>query len=125
MMLIMTAKDAVREAVLREEILEPVDRAPELRPVAIGLFALIAALVLDLRRPNSGQAVGLGGRGLAHGSGLRTVIDLSATGPGVATTVARGLAARNIAWVDSPVSGGMAGAKAGTLAVMVSCPKPT
>ena len=30
---------------------------------------------------------------------------------------------RGIVWVDAPVSGGMAGAKAGTLAVMVSCPK--
>jgi 3-hydroxyisobutyrate dehydrogenase-like beta-hydroxyacid dehydrogenase len=42
----------------------------------------------------------------------------------VATEVAGKLAERKIAWVDSPVSGGVTGAKAGTLAVMVSCPKP-
>ena len=35
------------------------------------------------------------------------------------------LAERQIGWVDAPVSGGMTGAKAGTLAVMVSCPKKT
>ncbi len=51
------------------------------------------------------------------------MIDLSTTGPGVATEVANQLAPR-IGWVDAPVSGGVTGAKAGTLAVMVSCPKP-
>ena len=34
-------------------------------------------------------------------------------------------ATRKITLVDAPVSGGVAGAKAGTLAVMVSCPKAT
>jgi 3-hydroxyisobutyrate dehydrogenase-like beta-hydroxyacid dehydrogenase len=43
----------------------------------------------------------------------------------MARTVAQGLAAKQIGWVDAPVSGGIAGAKGGTLAVMVSCPKPT
>jgi 3-hydroxyisobutyrate dehydrogenase-like beta-hydroxyacid dehydrogenase len=51
------------------------------------------------------------------------VIDLSTTGPGVATEVAARLAERQIGWVDAPVSGGVTGAKAGTLAVMVSCAK--
>ena len=77
---------------------------------------------MSLPTPNIVQAVALGDRGLVHGSSVRTVIDLSTTGPGMATIVARGLAERNVVWVDSPVSGGMAGAKAGTLAVMVSCP---
>jgi 3-hydroxyisobutyrate dehydrogenase-like beta-hydroxyacid dehydrogenase len=51
------------------------------------------------------------------------VVDLSTTGPGVAAEVAAGLAARGIQLVDSPVSGGVPGARAGTLAVMVSCPR--
>ena len=38
---------------------------------------------------------------------------------------AKACGARNVAWVDSPVSGGIGGATKGTLAVMVSCPKPT
>jgi 3-hydroxyisobutyrate dehydrogenase-like beta-hydroxyacid dehydrogenase len=82
-------------------------------------------VLMSLPTPNIVQAVALGERGLVHGSTARAVIDLSTTGPGMATIVARGLAERNIVWVDSPVSGGMAGAKAGTLAVMVSCPKAT
>jgi 3-hydroxyisobutyrate dehydrogenase-like beta-hydroxyacid dehydrogenase len=82
-------------------------------------------VLMSLPTPNIVQAVALGDRGLVQGSTIRTVIDLSTTGPGMATIVARGLAERNIVWVDSPVSGGMAGAKAGTLAVMVSCPKTT
>ena len=82
-------------------------------------------VLMSLPTPNIVQAVALGERGLVHGSSVRTVIDLSTTGPGMATIVARGLADRNVVWVDSPVSGGMAGAKAGTLAVMVSCPTAT
>ena len=39
--------------------------------------------------------------------------------------VVQPLAARGVAWVDSPVSGGVVGAKAGTLAVIVSCARPT
>ena len=85
----------------------------------------VPTVLMSLPTPNIVQAVALGERGFVHGSTARTVIDLSTTGPGMATIVARGLAERNIVWVDSPVSGGMAGAKAGTLAVMVSCPKTT
>ena len=88
--------------------------------------ASTASIVLmSLPTPPIVQAVALGDRGIINGSKIRTLIDLSTTGPGVANIVARGLAAKNVTWVDSPVSGGMAGAKAGTLAVMVSCPKAT
>jgi 3-hydroxyisobutyrate dehydrogenase-like beta-hydroxyacid dehydrogenase len=52
---------------------------------------------------------------------VRTLIDLSTTGPRVAAAVAAGLKDREIAWVDAPVSGGVNGAVKGTLAVMVSC----
>lgn len=59
---------------------------------------------------------------IARGNRVRTVVDLSTTGPRVAAAIAGELAEGDrIAWVDSPVSGGIAGARAGTLAVMVSC----
>jgi 3-hydroxyisobutyrate dehydrogenase-like beta-hydroxyacid dehydrogenase len=80
-------------------------------------------VLMSLPTPNVVQAVALGEHGIVHGSGARMLIDLSTTGPGMATIVARGVAERGIVWVDAPVSGGVAGAKAGTLAVMVSCPK--
>jgi 3-hydroxyisobutyrate dehydrogenase-like beta-hydroxyacid dehydrogenase len=80
-------------------------------------------VLMSLPTPNVVQAVALGERGIVHGTGARMLIDLSTTGPGMATIVARGVAERGIVWVDAPVSGGVVGAKAGTLAVMVSCPK--
>jgi 3-hydroxyisobutyrate dehydrogenase-like beta-hydroxyacid dehydrogenase len=82
-------------------------------------------VLVSLPTPPVVQAVVLGEQGIAQGSAVRTVIDLSTTGPGMAKTVAEGLAAKKIGWVDAPVSGGIAGAKGGTLAVMVSCPKAT
>jgi 3-hydroxyisobutyrate dehydrogenase-like beta-hydroxyacid dehydrogenase len=80
---------------------------------------------MSLPTPPVVQAVSLGDAGILRGERVRTLIDLSTTGPSVASTVARAAAGRGVAWVDSPVSGGVAGAKAGTLAVMVSCPRPT
>jgi 3-hydroxyisobutyrate dehydrogenase-like beta-hydroxyacid dehydrogenase len=81
-------------------------------------------VLVSLPTPDIVREVALGGNaGIINGSKVRLMIDLSTTGPGVATEVAGQLAERHIGWVDSPVSGGMTGAKAGTLAVMVSCPK--
>ena len=84
-----------------------------------------ATVLMSLPTPPIVQSVVLGERGVAQGAAARTVIDLSTTGPGVAGVVAQALAKRQVAWVDSPVSGGVAGAQKGTLAVMVSCPKAT
>jgi 3-hydroxyisobutyrate dehydrogenase-like beta-hydroxyacid dehydrogenase len=50
-------------------------------------------------------------------------VDLSTTGPKTAAGIARALADNGIRWIDSPVSGGVGGARAGTLAVMFSGPK--
>jgi 3-hydroxyisobutyrate dehydrogenase-like beta-hydroxyacid dehydrogenase len=96
---------------------------------AFGSAAEVASAVetvfVSLPTPDVVQSVALGERGIAHGSRVRTLVDLSTTGPRVATLVARGLMDRGITCVDAPVSGGVSGAKAGTLAVMVSCPKET
>lgn len=61
--------------------------------------------------------------GIGKGQRVKTVIDLSTSGPGMAGRVSKGLETRSIAWIDAPVSGGIAGAKGGTLAVMASGPK--
>ncbi|HWJ73901.1 MAG TPA: NAD(P)-dependent oxidoreductase [Kaistia sp.] len=61
--------------------------------------------------------------GIGKGQRVKTVIDLSTSGPGMAGRVSSGLEKRGIAWIDAPVSGGIAGAKGGTLAVMASGPK--
>ena len=97
--------------------------------IAVGSPAEVAGraatVLVSLPTPAVVQAVALGENGIVHGSKARTLIDLSTTGPSIAAIVGRGVGERGITLVDSPVSGGVAGAKAGTLAVMVSCPKPT
>jgi 3-hydroxyisobutyrate dehydrogenase-like beta-hydroxyacid dehydrogenase len=55
------------------------------------------------------------------GSRTRVIVDLSTTGPRMSETVAKALADLGVAWVDSPVSGGRAGALAGRLAIMAAC----
>lgn len=100
-----------------------VARGAELAASPAEVASMAETVFMSLPTPDVVREVALGGNGgLINGSKVRTVIDLSTTGPGVATEVAGKLAERTIAWVDSPVSGGVSGAKAGTLAVMVSCP---
>lgn len=62
---------------------------------------------------------------IAKGSAVKRVIDVSTTGPKVASQVAAELAKQDIVYVDAPVSGGLKGAREGTLAVMIACPKAT
>jgi len=76
---------------------------------------------VSLPTPAIVQSVVLGGVG--RGSRAKTIIDLSTSGPGMAGRVSAALKERGIAWIDAPVSGGIAGAKAGTLAVMASGPR--
>ena len=60
---------------------------------------------------------------IAKGKRVRRFVDLSTTGSQVAVANAAALARSNIVQLDSPVSGGVAGAVKGTLAVMVSGPQ--
>jgi 3-hydroxyisobutyrate dehydrogenase-like beta-hydroxyacid dehydrogenase len=69
------------------------------------------------------QEVALGAGGIAEGSRVRTFVDLSTTGPRLAKAIAAELAKRDIVAIDAPVSGGVAGAVKGTLAVMTSGPQ--
>lgn len=82
-------------------------------------------VLVSLPTPDIVKAVALGPGGVSDGKRVRVMVDLSTSGPGAAVIVAKGLAEKNIVSVDSPVSGGIKGATNGTLAVMVSCPKPT
>jgi 3-hydroxyisobutyrate dehydrogenase-like beta-hydroxyacid dehydrogenase len=83
----------------------------------------VDTVLMSLPAPAIVREVALGGNGLVAGSKVKTVIDLSTTGAKVASQIAAALAAKGIAAVDSPVSGGVAGASRGTLAVMVACPR--
>jgi len=77
-------------------------------------------VLLSLPTPDIVLAVA---RNLATGKAVKQVIDFSTIGPAAATEVARILGDSGIVYVDAPVSGGVPGAVAGTLALMVSCPK--
>lgn len=73
-----------------------------------------------LPTPDVVRKVALGPGGLAEGDRLRVYVDMSTTGPATARAVAAELGRRGVQAVDAPVSGGVAGARAGTLALMVS-----
>jgi 3-hydroxyisobutyrate dehydrogenase-like beta-hydroxyacid dehydrogenase len=85
--------------------------------------SLAETVLVSLPTPDIVHAVVLGPSGIASGTRVRRIVDLSTSGPRAAAAIARDLAPRHIAWVDSPVSGGVAGARAGTLAVMTACPQ--
>jgi 3-hydroxyisobutyrate dehydrogenase-like beta-hydroxyacid dehydrogenase len=82
-------------------------------------------VMVSLPTPDIVDKVVLGEGGVSGGSKVKTVVDLSTTGPKKGAEVAAKLKEKGIVFVDSPVSGGVGGAVAGTLAVMVSCPRPT
>jgi len=112
---------------LSEEATKPlVARGAQLAASPAEVASVADIVLISLPTPDVVRQVVLGSNGgIVNGSSVRLVIDLSTTGPGVATEVAARLAENRIGWVDAPVSGGMTGAKAGTLAIMVSCPTPT
>ena len=100
-------------------------RGAQVAASAADVASAAPIVFLSLPTPNVVETVALSPGGLLSGSAVRIVVDMSTTGPGVAAKVARGLAERDVTYVDSPVSGGIAGATKGTLAVMVACPKET
>jgi 3-hydroxyisobutyrate dehydrogenase-like beta-hydroxyacid dehydrogenase len=102
-----------------------VNRGAKSAASAEALASAADIVLMSLPTPPIVHAVSVGEGGILRGSRLKTLIDLSTTGPSVASVVARAAKERNVAWVDSPVSGGVAGASKGTLAVMVSCDQAT
>jgi len=85
----------------------------------------VETVLVCLPTPDIVRAVALGADGLVHGDKIKTYIDLSTTGPRMAMPIAEAMEEAGIVALDAPVSGGVAGAIAGTLAVMVSGPHNT
>jgi 3-hydroxyisobutyrate dehydrogenase-like beta-hydroxyacid dehydrogenase len=80
---------------------------------------------VSLPTPDAVREVACGPAGLHEGSAIRTYVDLSTTGAAVAGEVAAVLRERGVDVVDAPVSGGVAGARARTLAVMAAADEAT
>jgi 3-hydroxyisobutyrate dehydrogenase-like beta-hydroxyacid dehydrogenase len=100
------------------------DAAMEAGAKAASSPAEIAAraeiVMVSLPTPDVVRKVALGEGGLNAGGRVKIYVDLSTTGARTAQEVAKGLEPHGITALDAPVSGGVAGAEAGSLAVMVS-----
>lgn len=83
-----------------------------------------AADIIFLSLPTPAVVAAVTAEIAAAGGRTRIVVDLSTTGPQGAREAAGALADAGIDMVDCPVSGGVAGAVAGTLALMVGAPAP-
>jgi 3-hydroxyisobutyrate dehydrogenase-like beta-hydroxyacid dehydrogenase len=90
---------------------------------AAEVASVAETVFISLPTPDIVRSVALSESGIIAGSTVRTLVDLSTTGPAVAKLVAEELKARRISAVDAPVSGGPSGAEKGTLAVMLACPR--
>ena len=77
-------------------------------------------VMTSLPMPRDVEAVALGDGGiLASISKGQTYIDLSTNAPSMVKKVGAAMAAKGIAMLDAPVSGGTVGAEAATIAIMV------
>ncbi|WP_343654335.1 NAD(P)-dependent oxidoreductase [Paraburkholderia caribensis] len=81
----------------------------------------VDCVLLSLPSASVVERVIEGEDGVAAGTKVRRVIDLSTVGIASAQSIGVRLRNRGIEYVDAPVSGGIAGATNGKLAVMVAC----
>ncbi|WP_165839021.1 NAD(P)-dependent oxidoreductase [Roseicella frigidaeris] len=101
-----------------------VSRGAAARDSPAAVAAEAPAVLVSLPTPAVVQQVALGARGLREGldggGAMRIYVDLSTTGAQMAQQVAAGLAPQGVVALDAPVSGGVAGAEAGSLSVMAA-----
>jgi len=77
-------------------------------------------VMTSLPMPRDVEAVALGDKGiLASIAPGQTYIDLSTNAPSMVKKIGEAMAAKGIAMLDAPVSGGTTGAEAATIAIMV------
>ncbi len=77
---------------------------------------------LSLPTPQIVQDVVLGPQGIREGRSVKVCVDLSTSGPETAVKLATGLTEWQIASLEAPVSGGIKGAREGTLSLMIAGP---
>jgi 3-hydroxyisobutyrate dehydrogenase len=81
----------------------------------------VATIVLAcLPKAEISEATALGAEGVIHGRAVRVYAEMSTIGRPTVERIADGLAAHGIAMVDSPITGGPSGVRAGTLTLMVA-----
>lgn len=102
-----------------------VDQGATAAPSPAAVASAVETVIVSLPTPDIVKEVALGSDGLVAGSAIKTFVDLSTSGPDMAREIAAQLDVRGIVSIDAPVSGGVAGAHKGTLAVMASGPAQT
>lgn len=102
-------------------------RAPEGATVAKSNAEVAATSdLIILSLPDGKVSLAVAGEiAAAKNRRAKTVVDTSTIGIKAAHDIERVLGASGIAFVDSPVSGGIAGADKATLSVMMACPAAT
>jgi len=96
------------------------DRGAQRADSVAALAARCATVLLSLPGPKQIEQVMLADDGvLAHAAPGTVIVDLSTNAIALNRRIARAAAARDMQYLDAPVSGGRAGAMAGKLAVMV------
>ena len=121
--------DAGHHLTICDTSVEAVKALTDLGADAVDSPAAVASateiVFVSLPTPSIVEAVALGPNGVGEGRKVKFFIDTSTTGAIYAKKIAKGLASKNIQAVDSPVSGGLAGAANGTLALMLACSEET
>ena len=108
----------VREAAMAPLIARGAGRAESSR----GVGDAADIVLFSLPAPDDVRGEALGANGIVAGTRAKIFVDLSTTGPRTTAIVTAGLAEKGIVTIDAPVSGGVAGAAKGSLAVMASGP---
>lgn len=90
---------------------------------SLDLASRVDTVLLCLPVPAVVKQVVLGPGGVAEGTAVKLVVDLSTTGPSMTKEIAGPLAERGIGFVGAPVSGGTVAAEKGTLSVMPAGPE--
>ena len=80
-------------------------------------------VMLSLPTPQIVSSVVTHSSGLISGERVHTIIDFSTIGARASKTIAEQAFSHGKNYIDAPVSGGLKGARDGTLSVMVSCDK--
>jgi 3-hydroxyisobutyrate dehydrogenase len=110
--------DANPDAVKRFAATVPCEAPPDL--AALGRRCSVVITMLPDGRAVREVVLGTSGNGVAAGLGPASVlIDMSSSSPVGTRELGEELAARGIAFIDAPVSGGVKRARDGSLAIMV------
>ena len=106
---------------IRDEAMAPLaTRGAVTAPSSRALADAADIVFFSLPEPRDVRGEAIGDDGVIRGTRAKILVDLSTTGPRTTIPVAAALAESGIAMIDAPVSGGVAGATKGTLAVMAS-----